>query len=152
MKKRGFTIIEIIAVIAILSVLLLIGFKGFRYYKSHIQRMKCISCVYDVKEFLSFSKKYCYENRCSGEIYFDCCDDFTKVYLVCRGKIIKQLDILEKLKLLNSNCVFDDKRCVLLKVSMRGYVSAFTLKITNDDFIKEIIIQVGGNLIYIKDG
>ncbi len=153
MKRRGVTLIETIAVIAILSILFMISFKSAVYYKSHIEKIENTSVIYNVKEFLIFSKKFCYEKQQSGEIYFDDCASFTKVYLVSKGQIIKELDIIGEFKILNSNYVSNNKKIILLKVNQDGYINPFTIRIMdNNNLIKEIVIQVGGNLVYIRNG
>ena len=69
-----------------------------------------------------------------------------------KGKVIKKIDIVGDLRILNSNYVSQNKRIILLKVNSNGYIDPFTIKIIDkNNLIKEIVIQVGGNLIYIKD-
>ena len=152
MKKDGFTLIEVVGSLAILSILLLISFKGFKYYESHVEKIQNVSVLYNVKDILSFSKKYCYENGKAGEIYFDNCDDFNKVYFSSEGNIIKTMYVNEELKLLEANYISKDKRFILLNINKYGYIDPYTIAVINkSNEIRKIVIQVGGNLIYIKD-
>ena len=152
MKKKGFTLIEAVVSLAIVSILFLVSFRGFIFYKNHTEKIQNTSAIYNVKGILSFSKKFCYENEQAGEIYFDNCDNFNEIYFVSKGKVIKKIDNVGDLRILNSNYVSQNKRIILLKVNSNGYIDPFTIKIIDkNNLIKEIVIQVGGNLIYIKD-
>lgn len=152
MKKRGFTLIEVVVSLFVISMLFLISFRSFVFYKSHTEKIQNTSAIYNVKGILSFSKKFCYENEQAGEIYLDNCDNFNKLYFISNGKVVKKIDILGDLRLLNSNYVSQNKRIILLKVNSNGYIDPFTIKILDkNNLIKEIVIQVGGDLVYIKD-
>ena len=130
MKKDGFTLIEVVGSLAILSILLLISFKGFKYYESHVEKIENVSVLYNVKDILSFSKKYCYSE----------------------GNIIKTMYVNEELKLLEANYISKDKRFILLNINKYGYIDPYTIAVINkNNEIRKIVIQVGGNLIYIKD-
>lgn len=152
MKKEGFTLIEVVGALAIISIIFTVSFKGFKYYDSHVEKIKSISELCQVREILSFSKEYCYENESYGEVYFDNSEKLSKVYLVSQGMVIKTVYITEEIKLGNSNCIINNKRFLKISINKYGYISPYTIELIDKKGRREkIIIQVGGNLVYIKD-
>lgn len=152
MTRRGVSTIELMAVLSIIMILMTVEMKSYKYYENYISKMEYKFDIYNIREIMSFSREYCYRNQVCGELYFDNCDEFSKVYFISKKKEIKTLYITKGKKIEDSNYILNGNKSVKIDINENGYISPYTIKILNgDNMMKQIIIQVGGNLVYIKD-
>lgn len=152
MKKRGTTLIEIIVVLAILSILLSIGALGIKILKARYKQIEIKSYLYEVVNMLSYGKQYCVSDNASGSINFTNETDLLRIYFVSNNKAIKTIEVRKALKLKPFGNGEEIKK-ISLKINSSGYVEPTTINLINeDDEIYKITIQVGGNVIVVKEG
>lgn len=152
MKKEGISTIEVIAVLSIMIVLMSIGIGSSKHFKDYISSLEYKSDIYNIREIMTYSRQYCYENKVYGELYFINSDESIRVYLLSKKRIVKSIDISRGKRIENFNYVLDGKQILKIDINEDGYISPYTINISdNTGTKKKIVIQVGGNLVYIKD-
>ncbi|WP_143314369.1 type II secretion system protein [Clostridium sp. HBUAS56017] len=152
MKKRGFTLIEIIAVIGVLSVIFSIGIASIRQFKTRYKQIEISNFLYETIDMISYGKSYCASNDLSGNVKLINNNDYLQVYLIADNKVIKNIKIKEVLRIKP----FDNEeeiRNINLRINEFGYVEPTTIKFINEKLEEFIItVQVGGNVILVKEG
>ncbi|MBD7910031.1 type II secretion system protein [Clostridium cibarium] len=152
MKKRGFTLIEIIAVIGVLSVIFSIGIASIKQFKTRYKQIEISNFLYETIDMISYGKSYCASNDLSGNVKLINNNDYLQVYLIADNKVIKNIKIKEVLRIKP----FDNEeeiRNINLRINEFGYVEPTTIKFINEKLEEFIItVQVGGNVILVKEG
>lgn len=152
MKKRGATLIEIIAVLGILTIFLSIGVLGIKILKKRYEQVETKSYLYEIVNILSYGKVYCVNNNTYGNIKFINDENYLTVCLVVDINVVKSIEIRKNLKLKPFNNGEDLKK-ISLNINPSGYVAPTTINLINEDNeIFKITIQVGGNVIVVKEG
>jgi prepilin-type N-terminal cleavage/methylation domain-containing protein len=151
-KRRGFTLIEIITVIGILSIFFSIGIVGIKTFKERYKQIEIKSFFYEMMDMLSYGKCYCVSNKISGNINFIDNNDCLQVYVVADTKVVKTIGLRKILKLKPFDNGEEVKK-ISLNINQSGYVEPTTIKLINESSeIFKITVQVGGNVMIVKEG
>ena len=68
MKKKGFTLIELIIVMALIIILGTTSINTINFYKKTSANIRTKEALYEIREFFSYSRKYCIINKISGDV------------------------------------------------------------------------------------
>ena len=68
MKKKGFTLIELVIVMALIIILGATSINIINFYKKTSANIRTKEALYEIREFFSYSKKYCINNKIAGYI------------------------------------------------------------------------------------
>ena len=151
MKKKGFTLIELIIVMALIIILGTTSINTINFYKKTSANIRTKEALYEIREFFSYSRKYCINNKISGDVVISKSNNGYSMNLIESNFKINR-------KLLVENMVFTEGKYVIpqktitIKINRFGILESTSIYIIGENNLRYIItIAVGSNKINIKE-
>lgn len=151
MKKKGFTLIELVIVMALIIILGATSINIINFYKKTSANIRTKEALYEIREFFSYSKKYCINNKIAGYIIISKLNNGYSMTLI-------ESDLKINRELLVENMVFTEGKYVIpqktitIKINRFGILESTSIYIIGENNLRYIItIAVGSNKINIKE-
>lgn len=150
MKKKAFTLIELVIVMALIVILSITSVSTLAFYKKISADLKTKESLYEIREFLSYSKKYCLSHKMSGYVLANKLGETYNMILADnKTNIYRELNI-DNMVFINSKCVIPQETNVI-NVNDKGVLDSTSIYLLGEDGLKyKITILVGSNKINVR--
>lgn len=150
MKKKAFTLIELVIVMALVVILGITSISTLAFYKKISADLKTKEALYEIREFLSYSKKYCLSHKISGYVAVGKLGEgYNMILSDNNDKKYREMYI--------DNMVFTENNMVIpqdskvIDINDKGVLDSTSIYLIGEDGLKYIItIVVGSDKINFK--